>query len=208
MLNVSEIRIGPFPHDSPWLKPVKLMYTHDGKPREWTLVRSHESVSIVVFNISRKKLIFVRQFRPAAYYAKVPHNEETIDPKKFPPILGLTLELCAGIVDKNKTLVEIAQDELREECGYEAPISAFEKIITYRFISSSATKQTLFYVEVTDEMNIHSGGGADAEGELIEIVEMSIDEVKNYINCDEVQSPPCFLNGVSWFLLNKEDRFI
>lgn len=52
-----------------------------------------------------------------------------------------------------------------------------------------------------------TGGGAESEGELIEIIEMSVDEVKNYVNSEEVQSPPCFLNGVSWFLANKKDRY-
>ncbi|OXU24552.1 hypothetical protein TSAR_008549 [Trichomalopsis sarcophagae] len=207
MLNLSEVVIGPFPLDSPWLRPVRMNFIQDGKPKAWDLMRAHESVSIIVFNISRKKLVFVRQFRPAAYFACLPEEQAVIDLEKYPPTLGLTIELCAGIVDKDKPLVEIAQDELREECGYEAPVSAFQKIITYRFVSSSATKQTLFYVEVTDEMNIHPGGGAEHEGELIEIIEMSVDEVKNYSNSEEVSSPPCFLNGVAWFLNNKKDRY-
>ncbi|XP_058792233.1 uridine diphosphate glucose pyrophosphatase NUDT14-like [Phymastichus coffea] len=207
MLNLTEIRIGLFPHDSPWLKPVRLNYIQDGKAKTWDLMKAHESVSIIVFNISRKKLIFVRQFRPASYYSCISEKQEVIDLKKYPPTLGLTIELCAGIVDKDKPLVEIAQNELLEECGYKAPILSFQKIITYRFISSSATKQTLFYVEVTDEMNTHPGGGAEEEGELIEIVEMSIDEVKEYVNSEEVQSPPCFLNGIAWFLANKKDRY-
>lgn len=51
------------------------------------------------------------------------------------------------------------------------------------------------------------GGGSEAEGELIEIVEMGVDEVKKYITSDEVQSPPCFLFGVTWFLENKKHRY-
>ncbi|XP_066587042.1 uridine diphosphate glucose pyrophosphatase NUDT14-like [Prorops nasuta] len=207
MLDIKEIRVGPFPKDSPWLRPVRVHYLQDGRQKVWDVMRSHDSVSIIVFNTSRKKLVFVRQFRPASYYSCLPESQESVDLEKYPPTLGLTLELCAGIVDKEKSILEIAKDELREECGYEAPTSAFRKIITYRYVSSSASKQTLFYVEVTDEMRIHPGGGAESEGELIEVVEMSIQEVKDYINSEEVQSPPCFLNGVSWFLTNKLSCF-
>ena len=132
MLNLTEVRFGPFPHDSPWLRPVRMNFIQDGKTKNWDLMSAHESVSIVVFNISRKKLIFVRQFRPAAYFACLPEKSELVDVKKYPATLGLTIELCAGIVDKDKPLIEIAQDELREECGYEAPLSAFQKVITYR----------------------------------------------------------------------------
>lgn len=181
MLNLTEIKLCALPTDSFWLRPKRMKFLQDGKEKNWDLMRSHDSVSMVVFNITRKKLIFVRQFRPAAYYACLPENIDVIDLKKYPPTLGLTLELCAGIVDKNKSLAEIAQDELKEECGYEAPLSAFKKIITYRYnlanilifsvdqnnehkfknfirsISFTTSKQTLFYVEVTDEMNTQPG---------------------------------------------------
>jgi len=55
-----------------------------------------------------------------------------IDTKKYPAELGFTLELCAGVVDKNKTLEEIACDEVLEECGYSVTPSDLHKIITYR----------------------------------------------------------------------------
>ncbi|XP_047366017.1 uridine diphosphate glucose pyrophosphatase NUDT14-like [Vespa velutina] len=203
ILDIKRIQIGKYPIDSPWVKPVRICYMQDGHEKVWDVVKSHDSVGIVVFNTTRKKLILVRQFRPAAYYACLPDNVKEINIKQYPPSLGLTLELCAGIVDKDKPLVEIARDELREECGYEVPASAFTKIVTYRGVGSGATKQTLFYVEVTDEMHIYPGGGAESEGELIELVEMNVEEAKEYINSGEVQSPSSFLFGISWFLSNK-----
>lgn len=135
MLDLSEVRFVPFPRDSPWLRPVRMNFIQDGKSKSWDLMRAHDSVGIVVFNVTRKKMIFVRQFRPAAYYACLPEKIDIVDFTKYPPTLGITIELCAGIVDKDKSLVEIAQDELREECGYEAPLSSFQKIITYRYIT-------------------------------------------------------------------------
>jgi hypothetical protein len=68
------------------------------------------------------------------------------------------------------------------------------------------------YFIITCILNIKNviilGGGLESEGELIEIIEMSIDEATNYINSEEVQSPASFLNGVSWFLMNKKNRFV
>lgn len=57
---------------------------------------------------------------------------ENIDLEKYPPKIGVTLELCAGIVDKNLSLVEIAREEVLEECGYDVPIDRIEEIMTYR----------------------------------------------------------------------------
>lgn len=39
-------------------------------------------------------------------------NLDNIDFEKYPPNLGITTELCAGIVDKDKSLVEIAREEV------------------------------------------------------------------------------------------------
>ncbi|XP_011159704.1 uridine diphosphate glucose pyrophosphatase NUDT14 [Solenopsis invicta] len=205
MLDLRDVRVGKVPQDSPWLRSVRLHFTQDCQSKSWDVIRIHDSVSIVIFNVSRRKLVFVRQFRPAVYYASLPEKQDVIDVERFPATLGLTLELCAGIVDKDKSLVEIARDELKEECGYEAPTSAFKQITTYLSSASASAKQTIFYVEVTDNMQIHPGGGDESEGEVIEIVELSVSELKDYIRLKEVQSPASFLYGVSWFLLNKSE---
>ncbi|XP_012285246.1 uridine diphosphate glucose pyrophosphatase-like isoform X2 [Orussus abietinus] len=206
MLDLQEVSIGPMPASSPWIRPVRMTFLQNGREKVWDLMRSHDSVSMVIFNTTRKKLVFVRQFRPASYVSCLPEIPK-VDVEKYPATLGLTLELCAGIIDKDKPIVEIAKDELREECGYEAPASAFTKLQTYRYIACLATRQTLFYVEVTDDMHVHPGGGDETEGELIEVVEMSVPEVKTYISSEEIHSPPCFLYGVTWFLANKIDRY-
>ncbi|XP_076762302.1 uridine diphosphate glucose pyrophosphatase NUDT14 [Xylocopa sonorina] len=206
MLDVREMRVGECPSDSPWIRPVRIHYQQDGERKDWDVVRAHDGVSIIIYNTSRKKLVFVRQFRPAFFYTFLPEKHGPVDLRQYPPTMGLTLELCAGIVDKDKPLVEIARDEVREECGYEAPAKDFKYIITFRYVSTSVCKHTLFYVEVTDEMHIHPGGGAASEGELIEVVELSIPEVKEYINSEEVQSPPCLLYGITWFLANKPEH--
>ncbi|XP_024880158.1 uridine diphosphate glucose pyrophosphatase-like [Temnothorax curvispinosus] len=203
MLDLHDVRVGKVPQDSPWLKSARLNFTQDHRFKEWDIIKIHDSVCIIVFNTTRRKLVFVRQFRPAVYYATLPEDQDAIDVEHYPATLGLTLELCAGIVDKDKSLVEIAKEELKEECGYEAPTSEFEEITTYLSSASASAKQTLFYVEVTDDMRKHPGGGDESEGEVIEVVELSIPEVKDYIGSKKIQSPSSFLFGVSWFLLNK-----
>lgn len=46
---------------------------------------------------------------------------------KYPPTIGVTYEVCAGILDKpTKSPVEVAQEEIIEECGYHVPL---EKIL-------------------------------------------------------------------------------
>ena len=64
---------------------------------------------------------------------------------------------------------------------------------------------TLFYAEVTDEMKVEgAGGGLAEEGELIEVVEMSIEEVENFVKKTDVVTTPHTLYGIMWFLANKK----
>ncbi|CAG0925869.1 unnamed protein product, partial [Notodromas monacha] len=154
-----------------------LKFLQNGQNKAWDLVKVHESVGIVVFNVTRRKLLFVRQFRPAVYFNGIPSDErETlvtpgskIDTKKHPTDAGYTLEICAGIVDKSCSLEEIAATEVEEELGYEVdPASMFQIITMLSGVGVMGEKQTHFYVEVTDEMRIGPGGGNKSEGESIE----------------------------------------
>lgn len=50
------------------------------------------------------------------------------------------------------------------------------------------------------------GGGRMDDGELIEIVEMSLLETKKYMEEDNINSPPGFLAGLFWFFINKNPK--
>ncbi|XP_044729144.1 uridine diphosphate glucose pyrophosphatase NUDT14-like [Chrysoperla carnea] len=203
MEKVTDVSFSPL-ENSQYIRPLRINFTQNGVKKNWDLMAVHDSVVIVLFNVTRKKLIFVKQFRPAVYYSKIPASErkETIDTKKYSPKLGITLELCAGIVDKNKSIDEIAREEILEECGYDVPLNQIHRILKHCVNPGVlGCGQTFFYAEVTDDMKVSEGGGVDDE--LIEVVELSVDELKAYIHSDEINSPPGFLFGVHWFLLNK-----
>ena len=61
---VTNITYGPLPQDSPYVKPFRFHYTQNGKEKSWDLLKVHDSVSIIIFNVTRKVLVFVKQFRP------------------------------------------------------------------------------------------------------------------------------------------------
>lgn len=206
MNNLTSAVIKPL-EKSIYLKPYTMHFTQNGVPRTWDLIRVHDSVAIIIYNISRDKLVFVRQFRPAVYYGSIPQDDckDVINVEKYPAELGFTIELCAGIVDKDKPLEEIAAEEVFEECGYHVTAESLEKISSYRSgVGTSASLQTAYYCEVTDDMRVSSGGGVDDE--IIEVVEMSIDEMKKYITGDNIKSPPSFMFAMYWFLNRKREN--
>ncbi|XP_076263005.1 uridine diphosphate glucose pyrophosphatase NUDT14-like [Rhynchophorus ferrugineus] len=193
-----------------YLKPYTMHFTQNGAKKTWDLLSVHDSVAIIVFNVTRNVLILVKQFRPAVYLGSISPEDRkidnVIDTTKYPPENGITIELCAGIVDKNLSLTEIAREEILEECGYDVPASSLHLIGSYRSgVGTSASIQTAYYCEVTDDMKVSDGGGTDDE--LIEVVEMTVDDIKKYVtqSC-VVKSPPSFLFGIYWFLLNKAPK--
>lgn len=61
-------------------------------------------------------------------------GQRVIKHEENPPNLGLTYELCAGIVDKDTSLEQIAQGELLEECGYKVPLDKLERMCSCRLV--------------------------------------------------------------------------
>lgn len=131
---------------------------------------------------------------------------DPVDIERFPVSLGITLELCAGIVDKAKSFIEIAKEEVEEECGYDVPLEDIEEIMTYRSgVGASGALQKMYYCQVTDGQRSTGGGGVDDE--LIDLVEFSLDEAKQFVSKGANNpSPPGCLLGVLWFLANRAPK--
>lgn len=55
-------------------------------------------------------------------------------------------------------------------------------------------------------MKMIPGGGSEVEGELIEVLELSVQEFKDYINQPSIQSPPEILFAAFWFFHNKPEH--
>ncbi|XP_002137265.3 uridine diphosphate glucose pyrophosphatase NUDT14-like [Drosophila pseudoobscura] len=208
--NITRIWFSPLPAKSQWIKPCCVLYLENEMKKETHIVKVLDGVLVVLYNKSRDKLIFVRQFRAAVYQAqlsrKQPITKGDVDLQKFPPELGITLELCAGQVDKDQSLKNIAREEILEECGYDVPTDSIQPIFHYRSgVGISSGAQALFYCEVCDEQRVSAGGGVDKE--VIQVVELSLDEARELVKTGmTTNGGPALLVGVMWFLLNKAPK--
>jgi len=167
---------------------------------------------VILFNASRRKLVLVKQFRPAVYYAGVKRRRgeaaapgETLDVEGVPAAEGVTVELCAGIMDKpGLSPAGHAVEEALEECGYKIGEDRLERVTScLASVGVGGENLHMFYARVLDEDRISAGGGVD--GELIEVLEMDVEEARAYIRRERVNSTPTTLYGLTWFLLNKAD---
>lgn len=203
MNKLTNVSIKTF-ENSIYVRPQTMHYTQNGKEKTWDLMMVHDSVAVILYNITRKVLVFVKQFRPPVYLRNVEEADRkgVIDVKKYPAELGITIEMCAGIVDKNKPLDEIVAEEILEECGYKVPLTNIEKVASYHAgVGVFGAVQLLYYCEITDKMKVNDGGGI--EDEIIDVIEMTIPEVEALIQQTHIPCPASFLFGIQWFFNKK-----
>lgn len=175
--------------DSQFVQPKRMEYLQAGEPRKWDMVEVHDSVAIVLYHENHQSLIVVKQFRPPVY---LKNNE------------GYTYELCAGIIDKEKSLVEIAHEEILEECGYHVPVEKIQKITSfYTAVGFAGSVQTLYYACLNEAMKVNEGGGVDVE--MIEVIEVPLHEAKRFVFDESKAKTPGLMFGFGWFLENLEE---
>ena len=115
------------------------------------------------------------------------------------PQVGVSYELCAGIVDKKKSLAEIAKDEVLEETGYAVSVENLEPIFSTRSVGSSGNQVTIFYAEVTDEMKVGQGGGAPDEDEEIDVEYLPVEKAKDLVFDSSKAKPASLVAAFMWY---------
>jgi nudix-type nucleoside diphosphatase (YffH/AdpP family) len=144
------------------LKKYSILYTRRDGRRERLIREVHDHGSgagVLPYDARRGTVLLVRQFRLPAFLAA--HTEPLI-------------EVCAGLLDGDDAET-CARREAEEELGYR--ISNLTRMSEV-FVSPGAITErlTLFLAEYTPDDRLGSGGGHEAEGEEIEVLEMSFAE--------------------------------
>ncbi|WP_026755671.1 NUDIX domain-containing protein [Sediminibacter sp. Hel_I_10] len=127
--------------------------------------------AILLYNMEKSTLILTKQFRMPAYE----NNQEE----------GMSIEVCAGALDKNEDPETCIIREVEEETGYKIN-SASLVLETYMSPGAMTEKLYLFTSEYTDAMKIDTGGGLESENEEIEVMELHISEVLKMIDNKDI----------------------
>lgn len=181
--SVSELKNPKF------IRPIQLNYTLNSKKKVWEAVIAYDSVAILLYNEEKRSFILVKQFRAPVLNAN----------KKD----GMMYELCAGLVDKKASNIQIAKEEILEECGYDVPLKNLQKISTfYTSVGISGTQQTLYYATCNESMKLSDGGGLEEED--IEVIYIPVEEAKAFMFDDTYKKTSGMLMAFYWFFDNIE----
>ena len=186
---IEDLRISPL-KETNYIKPLKVNFTLNGIKKSWEAVRSHDSVAVLLYHQEKRAFLFVKQFRIPVYL-----NDNNI---KY------TYELCAGRVDKDKSIEEIAIEEIDEECGYKVELENLQKITSFfTNVGISGAKQYLFFATICENQKLHSGGGINDE--QIELYFLNVDDIDNFIFDETKAKTPGLIFSLYWFLKNQKE---
>jgi len=139
-----------------------------------------DSVAAIVVNTDTDRVILINQFRYPAY-AKGP---------------GWLLELVAGTLEPGEDPADAMRREIHEEIGF-LP-QKLEHISTfYLSPGGSSERIVLYYAEVNESQHVSSGGGAPGEAEDIETLEVSKQELMEWLDSGKLTDAKTLV-GVLW----------
>ena len=145
-----------------------------------------DSVAAIIYNRDSRKILFVNQFKYPTF-------------EKGP---GWIMETVAGMVEEGETPQSALRREVLEETGY--TVEAFEHIGSF-YVSpgGSSERIILYYAEVSGQSIAGPGGGLESEGEDIETVELSLDELERLLESNSVQDAKTIV-AIQWLLRHLE----
>ncbi len=157
-----------------WARLTK--YTIDYRRRDGrreTLLRQvydrGDGVAVLPYDPDRGTVLLVNQFRIPVYL----HGTS-----------GWLIETCAGRLDDDDPEAGIRQ-EIREELGYE--MKALTRVLdVYVSPGSVSERLALFVGRYSPADRVSSGGGAEDEGEDIEVLELPLDQALAMVATGEI----------------------
>lgn len=154
----------------------------DGHEQRRLSMERGDAVAAIVRRTDDDVVVLARQFR-------------------FPTVekgSGWLVELAAGVVEDGEDPEESLRREIVEELGYE--IDHLE-LIARCFTSPGGSSELayVYYAEVSHAGRVSDGGGLAAEGEHIELVEVSLPELRTMVDNGEIEDAKTLI-GAMWLL--------
>lgn len=174
-----------------FIKPFSLKFEKDGIEKSWECTDVFDSVSILLYHTQFDKFILVKQFRPPVWHYLNKNGLIKNDLSN-----AYTYELCAGIMDKNKTPKQTAIEEVYEETGYLQDNLEFVNC-GYSGLGHGVSKQDFFFAKIDESMKIGKGGGVD--GEDIELFLLPKNRALDFIFNNEYIKSSGLMFMILWY---------
>ena len=159
-----------------WYTLNKYTYEYQKEDGSWeTQIRETydrgNGAAILLYNKGKGTVILTKQFRMPTYVNGNPS--------------GMMIEVCAGVLD-GADPVDCIKKEVEEETGYQ--IDQVKKVFESYMSPGAVTEILHFFIgEYRAQMKVSDGGGADDEGENIEVLEIPFNAALEMITNGEIK---------------------
>jgi GDP-mannose pyrophosphatase NudK len=126
--------------------------------------------TILLYNLKWQSVILTRQFRFPAYMNGLAD--------------GLLIETAAGLLDQASPEERI-RAEAEEETGFQ--VKSVKKVFEAYMSPGSVTEKLYFFIAEYEPAQKGKGGGVEAEGEDIEVLELSFAEALQMLQGGKIQ---------------------
>lgn len=158
------------------------------RPQEREVYDRGNGAVILLHDPSRETLLLTRQFRWPAYANKHPD--------------GMLIEACAGVLDGDAPEAAVRR-EAREEIGIE--VGDVQAVFTAYMSPGSVTELLHFYYATySGEQQRKEGGGIAAEGEEIEVIEVTVSEALAMMRGGAIVDAKTILL-LQWLMIKQKD---
>lgn len=140
-----------------------------------------DSVGILLYDPVADAVLLVRQFRYPVYARLDPADRQGEGARK-----AWLLEIVAGVVDEGETPEQVAHRELLEETGYTVPGQLEPLATIYPSPGGTSERIHLFLARLNARHRADRGGGAIAEGEDIEVVELAFAKAMDLVTTGQI----------------------
>lgn len=160
-----------------WATLYEIDYDYQFKDGSWKRI-SRESydrgngTGILLYNLEKGTVVLTRQFRMPI------HQNDTTE--------SMSIEVCAGAIDKDEIPEASIIREVEEEVGYKIK-SARQVLQAYTSPGALTEKMYLYIAEYTEDMKVNEGGGLEHEHEEIEVLELPFSQVVQMMESGEIQ---------------------
>ena len=160
-----------------WATLLEINYEYKFKDGNWKRI-SRESynrghgTAVLLYNVEKGTVILTKQFRMPIYNTH--------------PTEAMSIEVCAGAIDKNESPESTIIRETEEEVGYK--IKDIKKVMeTYMSPGALTEKMYLYIAQYSENMKINDGGGLESENEEIEVMEISFSKALEMMDSGDIK---------------------
>lgn len=161
------------------------------------LLERGDAVVVLPYDCKTNEVVLIEQFRIGAYGA---HERDKLANKT--PQSPWLIECIAGMVDKNRSAIEVVHAEAKEEAGI--VLTQVQSVMNLFSSPGGMSERVEYFVALTDSTKAKGIHGLDSESEDIRVLRVPFDKACAWIDEGKINNASTVI-ALQWLQLHKSE---